>query len=146
MSPKYVVGVDGGTGGIRAGLFEVATGTPIGFADCPYDTEYPQPGWAEQNPSDWWAGLGRSVKQVGRCSPPPPPPPAPAIPAPAAAADGGYDARRLADIAIARRVIGCRATQVKRGCKMRVETWRAVGLADIARRVIGCRSTQAMRV
>jgi len=38
------VGVDGGTGGIRAGLFEVATGTPIGFADCQYDTEYPQPG------------------------------------------------------------------------------------------------------
>ena len=35
---KYVVGVDGGTGGIRAGLFEIATGTPVGFADTPYET------------------------------------------------------------------------------------------------------------
>ena len=40
---KYVVGVDGGTGGIRAGLFEIATGEPVGFADTPYETRYPQP-------------------------------------------------------------------------------------------------------
>ena len=61
---KYVVGVDGGTGGIRAGLFEIATGTPVGFADTPYETTYPRPGWAEQDPNDWWAGMGSSVRKV----------------------------------------------------------------------------------
>lgn len=61
---KYVLGVDGGTGGIRAGLFDIATGAPVGFSDTPYVTEYPQPGWAEQSPSDWWSGMGASVKKV----------------------------------------------------------------------------------
>ena len=61
---KYVVGVDGGTGGIRAGLFEIATGEPVGFADTPYETRYPQPGWAEQDPNDWWVGMGSSVRKV----------------------------------------------------------------------------------
>ena len=64
MAPKYVLGVDGGTGGIRAGLFEIATGAPVGFADTPYDTTHPEPGYAEQNPSDWWDGMGTSVRRV----------------------------------------------------------------------------------
>ena len=64
MAPKYVLGVDGGTGGIRAGLFESATGAPVGFADTPYDTTHPEPGYAEQNPSDWWDGMGTSVRRV----------------------------------------------------------------------------------
>ena len=64
MSPKYVIGVDGGTGGIRAGLFEIATGAPVGFADSPYETTYPKPGYAEQQPEDWWAGMGASVRRV----------------------------------------------------------------------------------
>ena len=64
MAPKYVLGVDGGTGGIRAGLFEIATGAPVGFADTPYDTIHPEPGYAEQNPNDWWDGLGASVRRV----------------------------------------------------------------------------------
>ena len=60
-SPRYVLGVDGGTGGIRAGLFEIATGAPVGFADTPYETRYPHPGWAEQDPRAWWAGMASSV-------------------------------------------------------------------------------------
>ena len=65
-SEKYVLGIDGGTGGIRAGLFAVATGEPIAFADTPYDTSYPKPGHAEQSPSDWWNGLGASSRKVLR--------------------------------------------------------------------------------
>ena len=63
-SPRYVLGVDGGTGGIRAGLFEIATGAPVGFADTPYETRYPHPGWAEQDPRAWWAGMASSVRRV----------------------------------------------------------------------------------
>ena len=64
MAPKYVLGVDGGTGGIRAGLFDVKTGVPVGFADTPYKTTHPDPGYAEQNPRDWWLCLGKSTRRV----------------------------------------------------------------------------------
>lgn len=39
-------------------------GTPLSFASAPYPTSFPAPGWAEQAPADWWAGLGAAVKQA----------------------------------------------------------------------------------
>lgn len=56
-----VAGVDGGTEGIRAGVFDLA-GTPLSFSSQPYPTAFPSPGWAEQDPADWWAGLGAAVR------------------------------------------------------------------------------------
>ncbi|CAN0420106.1 unnamed protein product, partial [Ectocarpus sp. 13 AM-2016] len=47
MGPPYVVGVDGGTEGIRAGVFDL-DGNALAFSSCAYATQYPQPGWAEQ--------------------------------------------------------------------------------------------------
>ena len=63
MAGPYLIGVDGGTEGLRAGIFDLS-GTPLGFAATPYKTEFPQPGWAEQDPRDWWRALGHSVRQV----------------------------------------------------------------------------------
>lgn len=60
---RYVIGVDGGTEGLRAGVFDLQ-GHPVAYASTPYATAYPQPGWAEQDPWDWWAALGRSVRQA----------------------------------------------------------------------------------
>lgn len=56
-------GVDGGTESIRAGVFDLS-GTPLSFSSAAYPTAYPAPGWAEQNPGDWWAGLGTAVRQA----------------------------------------------------------------------------------
>jgi ribulose kinase len=56
-----VLGIDAGTGGLRAGLFDLQ-GHPLGFHDQPYDTLYPRPGWAEQRPDDWWSALVGAVK------------------------------------------------------------------------------------
>lgn len=58
-----LLGVDGGTESIRAGLFDLQ-GTPLSFASAPYPTSFPAPGWAEQAPADWWAGLGAAVKEA----------------------------------------------------------------------------------
>ncbi|KAI8476673.1 MAG: hypothetical protein J3K34DRAFT_516264 [Monoraphidium minutum] len=58
---KYVIGVDGGTESLRAGVFDVQ-GRPLAFASSPYPTTYPQPSWAEQHPDDWWAALGEAVR------------------------------------------------------------------------------------
>ena len=56
-----VIGIDGGTESIRAGLFTV-NGTLVASAAAPYTTTFPRPGWAEQNPEDWWRCLGEAVK------------------------------------------------------------------------------------
>lgn len=47
MVPPYVIGVDGGTESIRAGVFDT-DGNALALASCSYATNYPQPGWAEQ--------------------------------------------------------------------------------------------------
>ncbi len=56
-----VLGVDAGTAGLRAGVFDLE-GHPLAFHDEPYDTLYPRPGWAEQQPKDWWTALTRAVR------------------------------------------------------------------------------------
>ncbi len=60
-----VLGIDAGTGGLRAGLFDLA-GTLLGLADRGYRTSYPQAGWAEQTPQDWWDALAGAVRDVLR--------------------------------------------------------------------------------
>ncbi len=63
MPGPYVIGVDGGTESLRAGVFDLA-GTPLAFAASPYETTFPHPGWAEQDPADWWRALGEAVRGV----------------------------------------------------------------------------------
>jgi sugar (pentulose or hexulose) kinase len=62
----YVVGVDGGTESIRAGVYAAADGTLLASAAVAYrsGTSYPRPGWAEQDPEDWWTGLGQAVREA----------------------------------------------------------------------------------
>ena len=61
MAGPFVIGVDGGTGGMRAGVFDLQ-GTPVAFASTEYETRFPQPSWAEQDPEDWWQALGAAVR------------------------------------------------------------------------------------
>ena len=63
MSKKYLLGVDGGTEGLRAGIFDVF-GTPLANASTSYPTQFPAPSWAEQDPNDWWDALGKSVRKA----------------------------------------------------------------------------------
>ena len=58
---SYLLGVDGGTEGIRAFVFDL-DGRVIASHATAYKTEFPQPSWAEQDPEDWWVGMGASVK------------------------------------------------------------------------------------
>jgi len=62
--PRYVIGVDGGTESLRAGVFDSATGKPLAFAASPYPTTYPHPSWAEQAPDHWWTALGAAVRDA----------------------------------------------------------------------------------
>ncbi|MDO4888208.1 MAG: FGGY family carbohydrate kinase [Actinomycetaceae bacterium] len=56
----YVIGIDMGTGSARAGIFD-ATGRQVGFGSARWATTHAQPGWAEQDPAEWWE---RTVEAV----------------------------------------------------------------------------------
>lgn len=58
-----LLGVDGGTEGVRVGLFD-AGGTALAVSRRPYPTRFPRAGWAEQKPEHWWLGLSLSVQEV----------------------------------------------------------------------------------
>ncbi len=57
----YVIGVDGGTESLRAFVFDLE-GRPLASRATPYETQFPQPSWAEQEPEDWWRAVGESVR------------------------------------------------------------------------------------
>lgn len=59
----HFLGIDIGTSGTKTGLF-TDEGTLVDSASCGYELQYPQPGWVEQNPQDWWDALVRTVRTV----------------------------------------------------------------------------------
>ena len=61
--PPYILGIDVGTQGLRAGLFDLE-GNPLVFATQEYRAHHPRPGWAEQDPRQWWEAL---LVAVGQC-------------------------------------------------------------------------------
>lgn len=65
----HVLSFDFGTGGVRAGIYDLAKTSMIAVAEATYDTDYPHPGWAEQDPRQWSAALrkaGRAaIKSAG---------------------------------------------------------------------------------
>ncbi len=60
---QYVMGIDGGTGGMRVGIYDI-DGNEIAYSTTEYETRHQQPGWAEQSPADWWHCLGQSSKEA----------------------------------------------------------------------------------
>ncbi|MDQ6920396.1 MAG: FGGY family carbohydrate kinase, partial [Candidatus Dormibacteraeota bacterium] len=61
----YLIGIDYGTGGVRVGIFD-REGTPVVFRAVPFETHYPRPGWAEQDPDEWWSCLGMAMQAALR--------------------------------------------------------------------------------
>ena len=59
----YFLGFDGGTESMRVGIFD-REGTPITFAAEPYALKHPHPGWAEQDPAEWWACLVAAMRKA----------------------------------------------------------------------------------
>lgn len=57
---NYVLGIDMGTGGARAGVFD-ADGKQYGFGTGTWDTSHPRAGWAEQDPDQWWDAVVAAV-------------------------------------------------------------------------------------
>lgn len=60
---ETILAYDLGTGGNKASLYD-ADGRLLAAAFVPYDTQYPQAGWHEQRPEDWWDSVVRSTRQL----------------------------------------------------------------------------------
>jgi xylulokinase len=60
---SYLLGLDLGTSGVKALLIS-ETGRVLGRALEEYPLSTPHPGWAEQDPRDWWAATVKSIRAV----------------------------------------------------------------------------------
>ena len=58
-----LLSIDLGTEGARVGAF-TEDGRALGTAHRPYQTRFPRPGWAEQDPRDWWAAITEATREL----------------------------------------------------------------------------------
>jgi FGGY-family pentulose kinase len=68
MAEKRVplfLGIDVGTQSARVGVC-TEEGDLLSVASKPYATSFPKPGWAEQDPSDWWRSICDATKMCLR--------------------------------------------------------------------------------
>ncbi len=59
----YLLGIDIGTSGTKTILCD-DKGRIAAEATVEYPVYSPKPGWSEQDPSDWWKGRAKSVRQA----------------------------------------------------------------------------------
>ncbi len=59
----YLLGVDIGTSSCKTAIFD-PDGKVIAQGGSEYPVSYPEKGWAEQDPADWWNGICRAVREM----------------------------------------------------------------------------------
>jgi xylulokinase len=64
---KKIISFDLGTGGNKASLYD-AEGNCLASAFVPYSTQYPEVGWHEQRPTDWWNAVVESARKLMKSS------------------------------------------------------------------------------
>jgi xylulokinase len=61
---SLAVGLDVGTTGVKA-LAVAEDGAVVGRAEREYGLSTPNPGWAEQDPEDWWKAASGALEELG---------------------------------------------------------------------------------
>lgn len=59
---QTLLGIDLGTTGVKAALFAAKDGRVVADAFVDYPLFHPHPGWAEQNPADWWQATITAIR------------------------------------------------------------------------------------
>jgi len=60
---ELLIGLDIGTSVIKA-VLATPEGQVLSRATVSYPTQFPQPGWAEQDPQDWWRGTVQVIRDL----------------------------------------------------------------------------------
>jgi xylulokinase len=60
---QFLLGIDIGTSACKIAVFN-RMGKVIGTANGDYAVYYPYPGWAEQNPEEWWIAVCKAIKDI----------------------------------------------------------------------------------
>lgn len=63
MSKSYILASDLGSGSCKT-LILNNSGQVVASVGAEYPTAYPQPGWVEQNPDDWYAAFAQTTRRV----------------------------------------------------------------------------------
>ena len=58
-----LLGVDIGTSSCKTAIFD-PDGKVIAQGGSEYPVSYPEKGWAEQDPADWWNGVCRAIREM----------------------------------------------------------------------------------
>src|SRR6266566_1948677 len=59
---QALLGIDLGTTGVKAALFATEDGHVLASAFAEYPLVHPHPGWAEQDPQDWWQATIMAIR------------------------------------------------------------------------------------
>ncbi len=60
---KLLMGIDIGTSACKVAVF-AESGEVLAQSSAAYEVLYPNAGWAEQNPEDWWKASCRAIREV----------------------------------------------------------------------------------
>ena len=60
---RYTIGIDIGTSGTKTVLWDEC-GRSVSSASAEYPMAQPRNGWAEQDPSDWWIAVRKTIRAV----------------------------------------------------------------------------------
>ncbi|MBC7811981.1 MAG: xylulokinase, partial [Burkholderiales bacterium] len=60
----YLLGTDIGTSSVKTVLLEVKSGRALVDVTREYPISQPRPGWAEQNPDDWWNAAVATIREA----------------------------------------------------------------------------------
>lgn len=60
-----LIGLDIGTSSTKGVLVDPADGTVLAVAERSYPLSTPRPGWAQQDPEDWWAAASAVLSELG---------------------------------------------------------------------------------
>src|SRR4051812_19707126 len=61
-----LAGIDVGTSSVKGLLVSSDDGEVVARAEVAHALSTPRPGWAEQNPEDWWSGAQAALAQLAR--------------------------------------------------------------------------------
>jgi xylulokinase len=60
---SVLLGIDIGSSACKVAAFSV-NGVVLAQSNAEYSTYYPQPGWAEQNPDEWWKAVCQAAQEI----------------------------------------------------------------------------------